>query len=78
MTDLSVGKATNFDRRLDTKTVRGRIRRGAMRSIRSQHGRPITELDDDGHRWYSFDSIIGHKRGEGGSGKTEGWLAEVL
>jgi hypothetical protein len=37
-----------------------------------------SELDADGRRWYSFDSIVGHKRGEGGSGKTKGWLLEIL
>jgi hypothetical protein len=29
-------------------------------------------------RWYSFDSIVGHRRGEGGSGKTEGSSLEIL
>jgi hypothetical protein len=37
-----------------------------------------SELDADGERWYSFDSIVGHKKGEGGSGKTKGWLLEIL
>jgi len=36
------------------------------------------ELDDDGKRWYTFDSIVDHKPGEGGKGRTKGWLLEII
>jgi len=31
-----------------------------------------------GKRWYTFDSIADHKRGEGGKGRTKGWLLEIM
>jgi hypothetical protein len=33
--------------------------------------------DDDGNRWYIMDSIVSHRRGKGGRGRTRGWLLEV-
>jgi hypothetical protein len=36
------------------------------------------ELDDDGKRWYTFYSIVDHKPGEGGKGRTKGWLLEIM
>jgi hypothetical protein len=37
-----------------------------------------SELDEEGHRWYTFKEIVAHKRGSGGRGKTKGWLLEIL
>jgi hypothetical protein len=37
-----------------------------------------SELDNNGKRWYTFDSIVDHKRGKGGKGRTKGWLLEIM
>ena len=68
------------DQRLDTRQYEVEFNDGAREAyVYNTIAQSLySELDDDGRRWYSFDSIIGHKRGEGGSGKTKGWLLEVL
>jgi hypothetical protein len=68
------------DRRLDTRQYEVEFDDGAREAyVYNTIAQSLySELDDDGRRWYAFDSIIGHKRGEGGSGKTKGWLLEVL
>jgi hypothetical protein len=78
--DGSVVGSYHPDRRLDTRQYEVEFDDGAREAyVYNTIAQSLySELDDDGHRWYSFDSIIGHKRGEGGSGKTKGWLLEVL
>jgi len=37
-----------------------------------------SELNNGGKRWYTFNSIVDHKRGIGGKGRTKGWLLEIM
>jgi hypothetical protein len=68
------------DQRLDTRQYEVEFTDGAREAYvyNTIATSLYSELDDEGSRWYSLDAIIGHKRGEGGSGKTAGWLLEVL
>ena len=75
---MLVGKY-HSDRNLDTRQYEVEYQDGTREAHLMN---PIAaalhlELDDDGKRWYTFNSIVGHKRGKGGKGRTKGWLLEI-
>lgn len=68
------------DQRLDTRQYEVEFSDGAREAYvyNTIATSLYSELDEDGTRWYTLEDIIGHKRGAGGTGKTAGWLLEVL
>jgi hypothetical protein len=68
------------DRNLDTRQYEVEYQDGTREAhlMNSITAALHSELDNDGKRWYTFDSIVDHKRDEGGKGRTKGWLLEIM
>jgi len=68
------------DRNLDTRLYEVEYQDGTREAhlMNSIAAALHSELDNDGKRWYTFDSIVDHKRGEGGKDRTKGWLLEIM